>query len=96
MTTHVETIWEVARTPGIYAMYGGEHIGAAGLPASASLCNLHHRLEQHVIRPNSSVVTGTSAGASISTTSLQGGRERQSRAPSSEAWREHRSRDRVI
>lgn len=60
MTIEVETIAEVARAPGIYAMYGGER-GRRWVAYVGIASNLHRRLEQHVIRRDSSVVTGTSA-----------------------------------
>ncbi len=61
MTVEVETIAGVARTPGIYAMYGGETVGRGWVAYVGIAGNLHRRLEQHVIRRDSSVVTGTSA-----------------------------------
>src|SRR4051794_37274724 len=61
MTQHVETIGQVARTPGIYAMYGGDSVGRGWVAYVGIAGNLHRRLEQHVIRRDSSVVTGTSA-----------------------------------
>lgn len=61
VTKEVETIGEVARTPGIYAMYGGERVGQGWVAYVGIAGNLHRRLEQHVIRRDSSVVTGTQA-----------------------------------
>jgi hypothetical protein len=61
VTRDVETIAELARTPGIYAMYGGERVGRGWVAYVGIASNLHRRLEQHVVRRDSSVVTGTSA-----------------------------------
>jgi hypothetical protein len=61
VTKEVETIGEVARTPGIYAKCGGERVGRGWVAYVGIASNLHRRLEQHVTRRDSSVVTGTSA-----------------------------------
>ena len=57
----VETIAGVARTPGIYAMYGGERVGRGWVAYVGIATNLHRRLEQRVIRRDSSVVTRAQA-----------------------------------
>src|SRR4051812_11293511 len=56
----MEEFGEAPRKPGIYVMYGGvgwyEHVAYVGVAK-----NLRGRLQQHFIRRDSSVVTGTSA-----------------------------------
>ena len=59
----VETIGDVDRTPGIYAMYGGDQAGRGWVAYVGIAGNLHRRLEQHVIRRDSSVVTGIAPSA---------------------------------
>lgn len=61
VTKHVETVGGVARGPGIYAMYGGDRVGRGWVAYVGIAGNLHRRLEQHVVRRDSSVVTGTQA-----------------------------------
>ena len=55
----VYSIYDLPKTPAVYAMYGGrkqKHVAYVGIGS-----NLHQRLNQHFIRRDSSVSTGTSA-----------------------------------
>ena len=61
MTKQVETLGEVPREPGIYAMYGGEPVGRGWIAYVGTTGSLRRRLDQHVVARNSSVVTGTKA-----------------------------------
>jgi hypothetical protein len=58
--TQVSSISELPSRPAVYAMYGGQgrglYVAYVGLAS-----NLRQRLTQHLIRRDSSVVTGTSA-----------------------------------
>jgi hypothetical protein len=60
MTTSVSTISELPKLSAVYALYGGQernlYVAYVGIAES-----LRRRIEQHLVRRDSSVVTGTSA-----------------------------------
>src|SRR5687768_5187362 len=60
MPRPIEDFGEAPRGPGLYVLYGGsgayEHVAYVGIAT-----NLRSRLQQHFVRRDSSVVTGTSA-----------------------------------
>ncbi len=61
MTSQVSSVYEVPRVPAVYAMYGGEGVRSGWVAYVGIAGNLHKRLDQHFIKRDSSVTTGTSA-----------------------------------
>jgi hypothetical protein len=61
MTVDVSSISELPRGPAVYAMYGGESVGQGWVAYVGIAGNLRGRLDQHFVKRDSSVVTGTSA-----------------------------------
>lgn len=61
MTKLALSIPELPSSAGIYAMFGGEKVGKGWVAYVGIAGNLRGRLDQHFVKRDSSVVTGTSA-----------------------------------